>query len=243
MCDWCNWWGHHNVGVSSGHGVSFLCFVFPFAFVVFPFVFFFSSRGCRFSFCVFLFLAAVVVVCICVVYIRQIVLVVYFSAVDLSDMSTQAAETESNQRSNQKAIRKQSESNQKAIRIQTHPFFFANLQYQIQTLQRNITIQKHLTNIHTTMDHEAYFEQKLPTDLKFVINFIMEHPLKNEIINMYQKGPPPDRGFLWTRGTDSWWTPEEGEALEIMRTQVLRLEWESSGYGFFQRKVQAHFNQ
>ena len=110
MCDWCNWWGHHNVGVSSGHGVSFLCFVFPFAFVVFPFVFFFSSRGCRFSFCVFLFLAAVVVVCICVVYIRQIVLVVYFSAVDLSDMSTQAAETESNQRSNQKAIRKQSES-------------------------------------------------------------------------------------------------------------------------------------
>tara|TARA_Y100000591_G_C21496181_1_gene527611 strand:+ start:348 stop:626 length:279 start_codon:yes stop_codon:yes gene_type:complete len=86
-------------------------------------------------------------------------------------------------------------------------------------------------------------KSKLENDLNIVMHFISEHPLKNDIISMYEKGPPVDRGFMWTRGTDSWWTPEEGAALEIMRSVVLRLEWESSGYGIFQRQIQNNINK
>mgnify|MGYP001233154847 CR=1 FL=1 len=84
------------------------------------------------------------------------------------------------------------------------------------------------------------FENKLRTDTTYVLDFIKKHPMKEHIISMYRKGPPEGKGFMWVSedGSDSLWTPKECEALKIMKRLILCLEWESSGYGFFQRNIQ-----
>ena len=77
------------------------------------------------------------------------------------------------------------------------------------------------------------------------IKFINNHEKKNDIVEMFNKDPPEDTGFLWwdgirkaDNGVDSYWNVNEINALKIIRKAVLDAGWDSSGYGFMMRLIQ-----
>jgi hypothetical protein len=72
--------------------------------------------------------------------------------------------------------------------------------------------------------------------LKIITNFIYGHERKNDIIDMFLKGPDPESGFMWTG--DEWWSQNETEAVEIIGNKVLDLGWDSSGYGYMMRLIE-----
>ena len=80
------------------------------------------------------------------------------------------------------------------------------------------------------------FEMKLQKDSKELLEFIKESPLRNNIIQMYMKGPASNRGFMWT--PKEHWTDYELLGLKCINKEIFRLEWDSSGYGIMHRKLQ-----
>ena len=84
------------------------------------------------------------------------------------------------------------------------------------------------------------FQRKLYRDSKELLEFIKKSPLRNNIIQMYRKGPLSDRGFMWT--PDEYWTDDERLGLKCIDKEIFRLEWESSGYGIMHRRLQKMVN-
>ncbi len=85
------------------------------------------------------------------------------------------------------------------------------------------------------------FEQKGKKDLLTFFNFIINHDKKDDITNMFVKGPPQNKGFMWCGkegGKDHWWSEREAAGLSIINEQVLGLGWDSSGYGIMMRMIQ-----
>ena len=81
---------------------------------------------------------------------------------------------------------------------------------------------------------------KLYRDSNKLLEFIKKSPLRDNIIKMYAKGPVSDRGFMWT--PDEHWTDDERLGLKCIDKEILRLEWDSSGYGIMHRRLQKLVN-
>ena len=84
-------------------------------------------------------------------------------------------------------------------------------------------------------------EEKGKADLKTLISFILSHENKDNIVNMFVKGPPKTCGFMWCGsegGKGKWWTEQEANGLKDIGDKVLELGWDSSGYGIMLRMVQ-----
>lgn len=89
-------------------------------------------------------------------------------------------------------------------------------------------------------------ETKKNIDIQYFLKKIEEHPLKNNIINMFKKGPPPNKGFMWCEssgGPDCHWTQEEAQGLKYVENLVLYKDWDSSGYGFMMRFIQSRIKE
>ena len=84
------------------------------------------------------------------------------------------------------------------------------------------------------------FQRKLYRDSAELLAFIKKSPLRDNIIKMYAKGPVSDRGFMWT--PDEHWTDDERLGLKCIDKEILRLEWDSSGYGIMHRRLQKLVN-
>ena len=79
-------------------------------------------------------------------------------------------------------------------------------------------------------------EQKSKNDSEKIMRFIESHPKFDAIYSAFAKGPDPECCFMWT--TTEWWSPEQGEAIEIVSNKVLDYNWDSSGYGYMMRVIQ-----
>ena len=68
------------------------------------------------------------------------------------------------------------------------------------------------------------------------LEFIRTHPLKDQIMDMYKRGPPKETGFMWLRA--GWFTKEQEQGLQAMRAWILGHGYDSSAYGFMHRAIQ-----
>ena len=82
-------------------------------------------------------------------------------------------------------------------------------------------------------------ESKADEDCSTIIQFINNHPIKQDIISMYHKGPPKNEGFMWCSREEGHWTKRESDAFKIMEQIILKYGWDSSGYGYMQRQIQS----
>ena len=85
--------------------------------------------------------------------------------------------------------------------------------------------------------------QKAEQDLKQTMEWINSKDNGDWIYNMFIKGPPEGKGFMWCDkegGENKWWTEKESQGLKDVTQYVLDLGWDSSGYGLFMRKIQKH---
>ena len=84
-------------------------------------------------------------------------------------------------------------------------------------------------------------EIKKNKDLEEILTYINNHPNKDGIVSMFQKGPPLETGFMYCSkqgGQGFHWTEEEANGLIEIESLVLNKGWDSSGYGFMMRYIQ-----
>lgn len=92
-------------------------------------------------------------------------------------------------------------------------------------------------------------DSQFNNDLINCMKVISNHAQRDNILNMFIKGPPENEGFMWCSkegGHDKWWTIGEAEGLQFISSYVLDLGYDSSMYGIFmrnlQKKVKEQFN-
>ena len=71
-------------------------------------------------------------------------------------------------------------------------------------------------------------------DTKTILQFIENHTLKDEIINMFRNGPPADTGWMWY--------PHKTLAFLAIEQEVMRLDYDSSGFGMMMRRIEYELN-
>lgn len=81
-------------------------------------------------------------------------------------------------------------------------------------------------------------EEKLQSDTTILVNKIRSHPESNSMIEVFNKGPPKDKGYMWGLNEPNYWTEEEKIAINIMHKWVLEKGWESSGYAVMFRSIE-----
>ena len=81
-------------------------------------------------------------------------------------------------------------------------------------------------------------EEKLQSDTTILVNKIRSHPESNSMIEVFNKGPPKDKGYMWGLNEPNYWTEEEKIAINIMHKWVLEKGWESSGYSVMFRSIE-----
>ena len=59
------------------------------------------------------------------------------------------------------------------------------------------------------------------------------------MIEVFNKGPPKDKGYMWGLNEPNYWTEEEKIAINIMHKWVLEKGWESSGYAVMFRSIES----
>ena len=82
-------------------------------------------------------------------------------------------------------------------------------------------------------------EEKLQSDTTILVNKIRSHPESNSMIDVFNKGPPKDKGYMWGLNEPNYWTEEEKIAINIMHKWVLEKGWESSGYAVMFRSIKS----
>jgi hypothetical protein len=82
-------------------------------------------------------------------------------------------------------------------------------------------------------------EEKLQSDTTILVNKIRSHPESNSMIEVFNKGPPKDKGYMWGLNEPNYWTEEEKIAINIMHKWVLEKGWESSGYAVMFRSIES----
>tara|TARA_B100001094_G_scaffold71562_1_gene67863 strand:- start:242 stop:520 length:279 start_codon:yes stop_codon:yes gene_type:complete len=82
-------------------------------------------------------------------------------------------------------------------------------------------------------------EEKLKSDTTILVNKIRSHPESNSMIEVFNKGPPKDKGYMWGLNEPNYWTEEEKIAINIMHKWVLEKGWESSGYAVMFRSIES----
>ena len=58
------------------------------------------------------------------------------------------------------------------------------------------------------------------------------------MIQVFQKGPPKDQGYMWGLSEPNYWTEDEKISINIMHKWVLEKGWESSGYAIMFRSIE-----
>ncbi len=81
-------------------------------------------------------------------------------------------------------------------------------------------------------------QEKLKLDTTYIINKIMNHPDRNNMIQVLTKGPPKELGYMWGLQEPKYWTCAEKKAIEVLHVWVLRKDWESSGYAIMFRSLE-----
>lgn len=76
---------------------------------------------------------------------------------------------------------------------------------------------------HLTMDFKG--------DCEKAIAFLQQHKLRDAIVQMYCQGPPENQGF------NGW--INDSPQYQAMRTFVIDMGYDSSGYALMQRKIQS----
>ena len=82
---------------------------------------------------------------------------------------------------------------------------------------------------------------KAEYDLISIIDMIYKICDHEQVISMFEKGPPKDQGFMWCDrigGPGKNFTELQAKALKEISAMVLKYGWESSGYGIMMRKIQ-----
>ena len=69
-------------------------------------------------------------------------------------------------------------------------------------------------------------------DTKALLQFIENHALKTEIVDMFRKGPPADTGWMWY---------SETPAFKAIEQEVVRLNYDSSGFAMMMRRIEEEF--
>lgn len=83
----------------------------------------------------------------------------------------------------------------------------------------------------------------IEADMYSILQEINTHKNKSVIMSLFTKGPPANKGFMWSIDDTFYWTKEEFTALKDISEIVLNKGYESSGYGIMMRKIQAHLNR
>ena len=82
-------------------------------------------------------------------------------------------------------------------------------------------------------------EEKLKTDCAYILEFILRDEQAKFMVQVLQKGPPKDLGYMWGLDEPDYWTEQEKEAINKMHIWVLQKGWESSGYAIMFRSLEA----
>ena len=82
-------------------------------------------------------------------------------------------------------------------------------------------------------------EEKLKEDCVRIVDDILQHKEAKFMVQVLQKGPPKDLGYMWGLNEPDYWTEREKEAINIMHIWVLQKGWESSGYAIMFRSLEA----
>lgn len=82
-------------------------------------------------------------------------------------------------------------------------------------------------------------EEKLKKDCVCIVDNILQHKEAKFMVQVLQKGPPKDLGYMWGLNEPDYWTEREKEAINIMHIWVLQKGWESSGYAIMFRSLEA----
>ena len=82
-------------------------------------------------------------------------------------------------------------------------------------------------------------EEKLETDCASIIHRILQDEQAKFMVQVLQKGPPKDLGYMWGLDEPDYWTEQEKEAINKMHIWVLQKGWESSGYAIMFRLLEA----
>jgi hypothetical protein len=83
-------------------------------------------------------------------------------------------------------------------------------------------------------------EEKLKSDTTILVNKIRSHPESNSMIEVFNKGPPKDKGYMWGLNEPNYWTEEEKIAINIMHKWVLEIwvQRKCSGYAVMFRSIE-----
>ena len=81
-------------------------------------------------------------------------------------------------------------------------------------------------------------EEKLKTDCADIVQAILSNKQAKFMVQVLQKGPPEDSGYMWGLNEPDYWTQREKDAINTMHIWVLQKGWESSGYGIMFRSLE-----
>ena len=82
-------------------------------------------------------------------------------------------------------------------------------------------------------------EEKLKKDCADIVQAILSNEQAKFMVQVFQKGPPEDLGYMWGLNEPDYWTQQEKDAINTMHIWVLQKGWESSGYGIMFRSLEA----
>lgn len=82
-------------------------------------------------------------------------------------------------------------------------------------------------------------EEKLKTDCASIVRKILQDEQAKFMVQVLQKGPPQELGYMWGLDEPDYWTEQEKKAINTMHIWVLQKGWESSGYAIMFRSLEA----
>ena len=88
------------------------------------------------------------------------------------------------------------------------------------------------------MSFQVSLEEKLKIDCAKIVDVILHHEQAKYMVQVLQKGPPKDLGYMWGLNEPDYWTQQEKDAIKTMHIWVLQKGWESSGYGIMFRSLE-----
>ena len=88
------------------------------------------------------------------------------------------------------------------------------------------------------MSFQVSLEEKLKTDCAHIVQAILSNKQAKFMVQVLQKGPPEDSGYMWGLNEPDYWTEQEKAAINIMHIWVLQKGWESSGYAIMFRSLE-----
>ena len=81
-------------------------------------------------------------------------------------------------------------------------------------------------------------EIKSKRDANIIFGILKSHNNYDDVVSMFKKGPPLDKGFAWCSYEPGWWSKDESDAIKEVQSEVLKRGWDSSGFCFMMRLIQ-----